>query len=119
MAGTAPRPQSIWLRDRWVIAIPVAFALLFAISFGLFGVGASTAAPRAAAEFSSPSSRIAQPAVSATKTNPDWQSALGAGPRGPDHICDNCGAHHGGVYHPDYCHECIKKGETPVRPPSP
>jgi hypothetical protein len=116
MAGIAPRPQPMRTCDRWTMAIPVVFALLIAVSFGLFGASAVTAAPRAAAEFASPSSQITQSTASATKSCPDWQSAFGAGPRGPDHICDNCGAHHGGVYHPDYCHDCIDKGEAPVRP---
>jgi hypothetical protein len=110
MVSTAPRPQPMRLRDRRVMAIPVAFALLFAISFGLFGVGASTAAPRAAAETPNPSSQIAQPTVSA-KLNPDWQFTLG-----PNHTCDVCGGYHGGVYHPNYCDKCIEKGDTPVIP---
>jgi hypothetical protein len=74
MAGIAPRPQPMRLRDRRTMAIPVVFALVFAVSFGLFGVGAITAAPRSAAEFASPSGQIAQSTLSATTTNPDWQS---------------------------------------------
>lgn len=38
-------------------------------------------------------------------TNPDW--------------CLNCGAPHGGLYSPDYCWQCIGKGETPLDPISP
>jgi hypothetical protein len=72
--------------DRWEMVIPAVFALLFAVSFGLFGIGAVTAAPHAAADFSSPSSQIAQSTVSATKTNPDWRSTSG-----PNHTCDVCG----------------------------
>ena len=44
------------------------------------------------------------------------QSVLAVVP-GPVHICRNCGAPHGGVYHPNYCHNCIDKGETPVKRP--
>ena len=36
--------------------------------------------------------------------------------RTPVHICNTCGAPHGGVYHPNYCHHCISKGITPVKP---
>jgi hypothetical protein len=96
MADIAPRRRPVRLRGRWAMAIPVVLALLFAVSFGLFGVGAINATPRAAAELASLSGQIAQSTASATKTNLDWQPALGAGPRGPDHICDNCGGHHGG-----------------------
>jgi hypothetical protein len=117
MAGITPRPQSIRSRNGCVMAIPVVFAFLLAVTFGLFGVGTVNAMPRAAAEFASHSSQITQTAVSA-KPNRDWQSAWSDGPRGPDHVCDNCGAFHGGVYHPDYCHVCIDKGETPVSPPT-
>jgi len=31
-------------------------------------------------------------------------------------ICKQCGAFHGGVYHPNYCHNCISKGITPIKP---
>jgi hypothetical protein len=110
MAGIAPRPQPMRLRDRRAMAIPVVFALLFAVSFGLFGVGAITAAPRAAAEVASISSEIAQSTVN-FKLNPDWRPASG-----PDHTCDVCQGHHGGVYHPNYCYDCIKAGDTPVIP---
>ena len=47
------------------MAVPVVFALLFAVSFGLFGVGAITAAPPAAAESASASGQIVQSTVSA------------------------------------------------------
>lgn len=36
--------------------------------------------------------------------------------RSPVHICHTCGAPHGGVYHPNYCHNCVSKGLTPVKP---
>jgi hypothetical protein len=108
MAGITPRPQPMRPRDRWAMAIPVVFALLLTVSFGLFGVGATTAAPCAAAEFASPSRQIGQSTVSA-KLNSDWRFTSG-----PDHTCDICDAHHRGVYHPNYCYESIKKGDTPV-----
>jgi hypothetical protein len=110
MAGIFPRPQLMRLRDRWVMAIPVAFALLFAVGFGLFSVGAITAAPRAAADVASLSSEIAQTTVS-VKLSPDWRPASG-----PDHTCDVCNGHHGGLHHPNYCHNCIDAGDTPVIP---
>jgi hypothetical protein len=110
MTRIAPRPQPMRLRDRWGMAIPVVFALLFAVSFGLFGVGAITAAPRAAAEVASLSSGIAQSTVS-FKLNPDWRPASG-----PNHTCDVCDGYHGGLHHPNYCHNCIDSGDTPVIP---
>lgn len=39
-----------------------------------------------------------------------------AGNEGPDHICKTCGAHHGGVFSPDHCSDCVNKGLTPVKP---
>jgi hypothetical protein len=110
------------------MAVPVVFALLLAVSFGLFGVGATTAASDSCAFGCENSATYGigfgggsqfQPSqmlsVSA-KLNPGWQSASGNDKQGPDHICDVCEAHHGGVYHPNYCYECIKKGDTPVLP---
>jgi hypothetical protein len=110
IAGTVPRLQPKQMRDNRAIAIPVVFALLFAVSFGLFGVGAITTAPRAAAEFASSSSQIAKSTAS-SKINLEWQFASG-----PDYTCDVCDAHHGGLHHPNYCHDCIDKGDTPVLP---
>ncbi len=110
MVGTAPRPQSIRLHDRWVIATPVAFAILFAISLSLFGIGASTTVPRAEAEFSSSNSQISQSAASA-KLSPDARFIMG-----PNHICDVCEGYHGGIHRPNYCHDCIASGDTPVIP---
>lgn len=43
------------------------------------------------------------------------QSVL-ADVRSPVHICRNCGAPHGGVYHPNYCHNCVSKGLVPKQP---
>lgn len=43
-------------------------------------------------------------------------SALADDVRSPVHVCKTCGAPHGGVYHPNYCHNCVSKGLTPVKP---
>ena len=52
---------------------------------------------------------------SQTRLTSAWQNILSQGSgNGADHSCMNCGGWHAGMIHPNYCYDCIIKGETPV-----
>lgn len=59
---------------------------------------------------------IGEASTSTTGLFHDSTQSVLADVRSPVHICRQCGAPHGGVYHPNYCHNCVSKGLTPVKP---
>lgn len=79
-------------RSRLVRVLASGF-LLFGASFGL--VSESISIPGLSFTDSTQT-------MLAVRVEPNW--------------CKNCGGPHGGVKDPYYCHFCINKGETPIKP---